>query len=224
MARTHAPTRIAGDGNLGRGILNFMKLQSIRKGYLSGRVGSLKSSSADKRLECSEAKDKVFALNALMSKQDSKAIGEYSASVHTVYTRFAALQFTYGMYILDSAGLQRRKLQAKLPSWVPDWTDQSINTGPKIISSLRHVAYYASGGTIPRVRYFDSLKTPTSVGLGGFLFDKLQNVFDLVKRPDTDDVKDFLDRHESSEAHSRTLRNWLQRFILIQSLPWSRHC
>ncbi|KAL2158239.1 hypothetical protein VTH06DRAFT_4559 [Thermothelomyces fergusii] len=134
----------------GRNFLNYSKLQQIKKHR--GEMEPLQLLRLTRDFAATHPEDKIFGLFALMSDADRDAIGPYTRSAEQVFRRFAALQVRRGRVapMLDSAGLQRRRLQARIPSWVPDWTAQG--TSPAMLSTLRPVPYSASGSAPPSAR------------------------------------------------------------------------
>ncbi|CAI4213716.1 unnamed protein product [Parascedosporium putredinis] len=107
--------------------------------YQQQQNDSLKMVQLTRDFAATEAKDKIYGLMALMPEYDQGAMGPYSQPLATLFRRFAALHVRYGRAVsmLDSAGIQRRRIHEYLPSWVPDWTAQSPS--PKVISTLRPI-------------------------------------------------------------------------------------
>lgn len=185
------------------GILNFTKLQAVKRSYHKGKPNPLLLHQLTRDFQCSEPKDKIFALVALMGDAIGKAIGSYALPVESIYIRFAAVLLSYGMFIplLDHAGLQRRNLDPEsLPSWVPDWTAQSVHEGPKIISTLRNVPYSASASLPSAMDPLGDWTARDGLELAGVIFDKLKVVHGVVKACDTDDTMDFLDRYSKTRT------------------------
>ena len=85
--------------------------------------------------ECSDPRDKIYALLSLRSEKDIALIPDYNKSVAEVFADFArAYLKCEDMKILHQAGVQRiasnpdpirhfatRSLQDEFPSWTPDW-------------------------------------------------------------------------------------------------------
>ncbi|GKZ38457.1 hypothetical protein AbraIFM66950_010681 [Aspergillus brasiliensis] len=70
--------------------------------------------------ECSDPRDKVFAVLSLVSQSELNP--DYTVSVESIYTGLAAflIKSCSEMNVLDLAGLMKKKLD--IPSWVPDWS------------------------------------------------------------------------------------------------------
>ncbi|OAQ68823.1 HET domain-containing protein [Pochonia chlamydosporia 170] len=165
-----------------RNYLNYTKLQQIRNGR--GRMGSLEVMELTRDFVASDPADKVFGLFALMNEDDRRAIGSYPQTLEEVFRRFAALQVRRGFAIkmLDSAGLQRSYTQdRRLPSWVPDWTNQKKS--PKQIAGLRPVPYAAAGFTEPQVRMMGDDSGSGGLSLRGLIVDTIDTVIHVHSAP-----------------------------------------
>ncbi|KAK0707169.1 hypothetical protein B0T21DRAFT_416338 [Apiosordaria backusii] len=141
-----------------------------------------------------------------MSASDFDALGLYTASISTVYRRFAALQVRLGraMAMLESAGLQRRRLtNINLPSWVPDWTAQG--TSPKSISSLRPEPFTASSTAEPYVQLLGHYGSQ-GLSVRGLIVDTIDTVTHvhsapLIPNTNQPDFLAFHDRFRSAFDH-----------------------
>lgn len=170
---------LMGSEVVARGYLNYQKIHLIRSLYYAGQKDSLQIIQLTRDFETTDPKDKVFGLLALMTDDDRADIGPYSQSVQAIYRRFAAIHVRRGhaITLLDSAGIQRRKLgKDLLQSWVPDWTAQSDS--PKIISSIRPVPYSASGPYAAHVELVGDDAGSSGLRLRGLLIDHLGSVAD----------------------------------------------
>ncbi|PYH66553.1 uncharacterized protein BO88DRAFT_427642 [Aspergillus vadensis CBS 113365] len=80
--------------------------------------------------ECSDPRDKVFAVLSLISQ--SELIPDYTVSVERIYTELAAylIKVCNTMDVLESAGLTIKTFD--LPSWVPDWSQALSTTATSI--------------------------------------------------------------------------------------------
>lgn len=85
--------------------------------------------------ECSELKDRIFALLSLLGTvtdedvgYDKRLVADYSLSVEQVYSGIAAFFVENGFLgtMLKLAALTRADSVACLPSWVPDWSKISV--------------------------------------------------------------------------------------------------
>ncbi|PWY85601.1 hypothetical protein BO83DRAFT_443532 [Aspergillus eucalypticola CBS 122712] len=83
--------------------------------------------------ECSDPRDKVFAVLSLVSQSELKP--DYTVSVESVYTGLSAylMEVCNSMDVLELAGLTIKKT-FDLPSWVPDWS-QAVSTTATPIST-----------------------------------------------------------------------------------------
>lgn len=205
------------------GLLNFTKLQVIKRSFSNGTLNPLQLLQLTRDFDCSEPKDKIFALIALMG-DFGKVVGSYAIPVALIYTHFAAALLSCGMCIplLDHAGLQRRHLDAEtLPSWVPDWAAQSVHEGPKVISTLRPVPYRASASLPAIIRPLGNWTARDGLHLSGMFFDKLKFVHDIVKTSDTGDVEDFLDRYSRTR---KAFEDSLELLSSVYSNPEETFC
>ena len=184
-----------------RGMLNYTKLQQIKNH--NGKMDPLELIQLTRDYVATNPEDKIFGLFALMSDADREAIGPYSRSVQQVFRRFAALQVRRGRTIkmLDSAGLQRRRLQAvNLPSWVPDWTAQDMS--PKAISTLRPVPYSASGSAQTHIQLIGDATGAGGLSVRGLLVDTIDTVAHVHSAPriSRNGDPDFLVFHDKFRA------------------------
>ncbi|GAA92051.1 hypothetical protein RIB2604_03900190 [Aspergillus luchuensis] len=83
--------------------------------------------------ECSDPRDKVFAVLSLISQSELKP--DYTVSVETVYTGLSAylIKVCNTMDVLELAGLTVKTFD--LPSWVPDWSQALSTTATPIPTS-----------------------------------------------------------------------------------------
>jgi hypothetical protein len=218
-------------GAAGEGILNFLKIKDIRKNYIihhlpeyletvktvlpydenpppsdpaEGSYDSLKLVQLTRDFFCSDPRDKIFALYALMEDVESSALGDYSSTVAEVYTRFALHHIHRGhaFLILDYAGLHRKNLDAPIPSWVPDWTGQGrANNSKRPIASLRNMPFSASKGTEADVQVPDESANNLRLVIKGQILDTLRVVQHQAAEPVDDvDGKSFLWWHSKIRA------------------------
>ncbi|KAL2170368.1 hypothetical protein VTG60DRAFT_4954 [Thermothelomyces hinnuleus] len=184
-----------------RNFLNYNKLQQIKNH--KGKMDSLQLIQLTRDFDAANPEDKIFGLFALMSDADREAIGPYTRSVDQVFRRFAALQVRRGRVIgmLDSAGLQRRRLQGvNLPSWVPDWTAQ--DTCPAVISTLRPEPYWASGSTRPYLWLVGDGTGTGGLSVRGVIADVIDTVAHVHSAPRVSPggLPDFLVFHDRFRA------------------------
>ncbi|GAQ47294.1 hypothetical protein AKAW_10165 [Aspergillus niger] len=80
--------------------------------------------------ECSDPRDKVYAVLSLISQSELKP--DYTVSVGSVYTGLSAylIKICNSMDILELAGLTVKTFD--LPSWVPDWSQALSTTATSI--------------------------------------------------------------------------------------------
>ncbi|RAH62492.1 hypothetical protein BO85DRAFT_502411 [Aspergillus piperis CBS 112811] len=83
--------------------------------------------------ECSDPRDKVFAVLSLISQSELKP--DYTVSVERVYTGLSAylIKACKFMDVLELAGLTTKTFD--LPSWVPDWSQALSTTATPIPTS-----------------------------------------------------------------------------------------
>jgi hypothetical protein len=108
--------------------------RSLRRLMSEGPYDMMQLLSLARDLECSEPKDRIFAMAAVMNDSELSAIGEYSPTAAEIYTQFAVYQVQRGkpqtFAILDRAGLAKHNnIELSPPSWVPDWTSQGQTNG-----------------------------------------------------------------------------------------------
>lgn len=133
--------------------------------------------------ECSDPRDKIFAVLSLISQSELKP--DYTVSVESVYTGLSAylIKICNSMDVLELAGLTVKTFD--VPSWVPDWSQALSTTATPIPTSnqrsnRKHNKISGSGRVIFRSYLaFDcesqlSITTPTLrtsaikiCGLGG---------------------------------------------------------
>ncbi|KAH8897329.1 hypothetical protein GQ53DRAFT_638388 [Thozetella sp. PMI_491] len=168
----------------GLGYMNYLKIQEIKRVVGLGQRDGLNLISLTRDFLVTQPKDKIWALAALLSKEDRAALGPYSQSAHDVHRRFVSLHIRSGR-ILESigfAGLQRRapdngssrisRVQPPLPTWVPDWTAQTAL--PKDIAFLRPEPYSAYGPLRqPSVRLIGDSLGSGGLGIRGVRVDTL---------------------------------------------------
>lgn len=163
------------DPAINTGYLNYVKLQQIRNTH--GKMDSLELMQLTRDYVATEPADKIFGVFALISPADRKAVGAYSQPVGSVYRRFAAFHVNNGrtMKLLDCAGLQKRKLgDARLASWVPDWTAQGV--GPRMVSNIRYMPYAASGQTQIQARLVGDSAGCAGLSIRGVIVDTIEVV------------------------------------------------
>jgi hypothetical protein len=181
-----------------RNFLNYSKLQQIKNH--NGEMDPLQLIQLTRDFVATHPEDKIFGLFALMTEADREAIGPYTRSVDQVFRRFAALQVHRGRAItmLDSAGLQRRRLDTvNLPSWVPDWTAQSMS--PRVISILRPVPYSASGDAQPYIQLVGDRTGTGGLSVRGIVADTIDtvaHVHSAPRMPPPNGPPDFLALHD----------------------------
>ncbi|KAH8899124.1 HET-domain-containing protein [Thozetella sp. PMI_491] len=77
--------------------------------------------------QCTEDKDHLWSIAALMDDKDRNEIGSYALPTDVMFTNFAKSQALRGgdalFMVLDVSGLERPRhtLRDMTPSWVPDW-------------------------------------------------------------------------------------------------------
>jgi len=192
---------LSGDAAI-RGLANYNRIKEIKQMYQQQHQNdSLKLMQLTGDFSTTVPKDKIYGLMALMSEYDQEAIGPYPQPLATVFRKFAALHVRYGRAIamLDSAGIQRRRIPEYLPSWVPDWTAQSPS--PKVISTLRPLRYAAGGPTIAEVALAGDETGIAGLSVRGYLVDTLDSVYEMM--PSTTDgscASSFLEGHKRARA------------------------
>src|SRR6266498_4427693 len=99
----------------------------------------------------SDLKDKVMAVFSLFGAAGAEFTPDYSWSTEKLYTEFAGhlVRPEEGAAMLSYAGLHRRNQITGIPSWVPDWSAQSLHHGPKIIEANRNPPFASAGQSKP---------------------------------------------------------------------------
>ena len=207
MRRPERMQELLSNNDTIQGFMNYNKIKEIKQMYQQQQNDSLKMIQLTRDFLATEPKDKIYGLMALMPEYDQEALGPYSQSLASVFRRFAALHVRYGRAItmLDSAGIQRRRIPEYLPSWVPDWTAQSPS--PKVISTLRPIRYAAGGPTISEVALAGDETGVAGLSVRGYLIDTLESVHEMMA-PGPSTSRAFIDGH----SRARTAFDaWLSR-------------
>ncbi|KAH0536097.1 hypothetical protein FGG08_007002 [Glutinoglossum americanum] len=158
------------------GMLNFYRILQIRHDFNSGRLTPLQLLWRTRDCQVSNPRDKVIALLGLLLPGRSTFQLDYKWPPAKLFYHFAAyvlksFSFKERASMLSYAGLHRRAIEGKLPSWVPDWHAQSA-AGPAVFATIREKPFAAAADSLP-VMYAlgdgeerDSFITQTSVGMG----------------------------------------------------------
>ncbi|KAK2602921.1 hypothetical protein N8I77_009418 [Diaporthe amygdali] len=101
-------------------------------------------------------RDRFFALLGLALDGDNPLFEpDYDSPLEVVIRRFAQgfAQDGYGMELLYAAGLDKQEGDSRLPSWVPDWTEETSDRGNLSSAAGRGVIFSASGLLSSRICY-----------------------------------------------------------------------
>lgn len=122
-------------------------------------------------LECSDPRDRVFALSSLL--KDSEINPDYTKSASRVFTEAAdALLSSYGPMVLSYAGINRNM---GFPSWVPDWSMPMAQ-----IPVLQCRLFNSSGATASVIQEINLASG--SLHLRGKIHDEIVHVTDTLRR------------------------------------------
>jgi hypothetical protein len=122
-------------------------------------------------LECSDPRDRVFALSSLL--KDGGVDPDYTKSAPRVFTEAAVvLLSSYGTVVLSYAGINR---STAVPSWVPDWS-KPMEQIP--VYQCRH--FNSSGPTAMVIQGNDLASG--SLHLLGKIYDRIVHVTDTLRR------------------------------------------
>lgn len=128
-------------------------------------------------------RDRFFALLGLAADGDNTLFEpDYDSPFEVVVRRFAQgfVENGDGMELLYDAGLDKQKGQGRFPSWVPDWTTESLDRGGLNSAEGRGVTFSASGRRLSDISY-NQKRDMLRVGL--FWCDKIERVSRFSNEP-----------------------------------------
>jgi hypothetical protein len=100
--------------------------------------------------KASNPSDHIIGIHGLVNEKPTDQLvpfhPDYTVPACTLYHRFAIHLVDLGLALpmLNFAGLQRRSQVTEIPSWVPDWTAQTVEAASRPLAIFSH-GYSASG-------------------------------------------------------------------------------
>ena len=142
--------------------------------------------------KATDPRDKIIGFHSIVEKEEMFGISpfkpDYTISISKLYHRFAVhlVDITCGQALLSFAGLHRRGTalsESNVPSWVADWTGQSILQGGKVIATMRPVTYKASGMLPPAIMLMapSPNEDPDVMSMEGIEFDRIVNTTNALE-------------------------------------------
>ncbi|TVY26485.1 Heterokaryon incompatibility protein 6,OR allele [Lachnellula hyalina] len=166
-------------------------------------------------LECSNPKDRVFAIMGLVKDRLNRTIRlDYGQSVATLYTMCALeiIEENESLEVLSLAGIDDhcRRNRDALPSWVPDWqTGAWERTIP-----VQHGLYKAASNSTPIQRY---LHDHSTLEAHGFHVDTICREFSLQSRSYSYGLADWCARFEKYPNGDSEYHAWVRTITLDRS-------
>ena len=121
-------------------------------------------------MECSDPRDRVFALSSLL--KHGKINPDYEQSASRVFTEAACtLLSSHGLMVLSYAGVNKNM---EVPSWVPDWSTPMVQ-----IPVVQCRLFNSSGGTAPVIQINSATG---SLRLSGKIHGKIVHATDTLRR------------------------------------------
>jgi hypothetical protein len=140
----------------------------LRTEYRHRPISLLELLASSRDLDCSDPRDRVFALASLL--KDGEIDIDYTKSAVCIFVETAsALLSSHGPMVFSYAGINRN---LSVPSWVPDWS-MPMQQIPVVQCRM----FNASRGTSPRINFISG-----SLQLSGKNYDKIVHVTDTLRR------------------------------------------
>ncbi|KAH9203959.1 heterokaryon incompatibility protein-domain-containing protein [Leptodontidium sp. 2 PMI_412] len=135
-----------------------------------------------KSKKSTDPKDKVYALIGVSESDDAFGIIDYSHSVREVYTHTARHIITSTQRLDVICVKQNDVDQYDLPSWAPDWTRPSSNSGATVVGLHHHQPpFTASGDTLANFKF---LSHGYVLRVSGFIIATIETIgMAFIQRP-----------------------------------------
>lgn len=104
-----------------------------------------------------------------------------------VYIRFSEhlIGLGEGIDVLSYAGTSRRNDVTAIPSWVPDWSGQSLEGEAEVIVKNKGTRFSAGGSSKPAIRIMDESVEPNKIAIEGILTGCIAALSDKLWPVDT---------------------------------------
>jgi Heterokaryon incompatibility protein (HET) len=149
------------------------QMARLRTEYRQRQISLLELLASSRDLDCSDPRDRVFALTSLL--RDAQIDTDYTKSAARLFTEIAsAMLSSYGPIVLSYAGVNGN-LAVDVASWVPDWS-----FAPTQIPVFQCRRFNSSGATAWSMGEIDLASG--SLRISSKIFDKIVDVTDTLRR------------------------------------------
>jgi hypothetical protein len=173
MHSLHTSPYLSSVEDLLQGFLNYTLIDIIGRELEHTNPTLLQVMTRTRNFLVSDLRDKVIAVLGLFGDRTAKFELDCTLMAEEIYTRFAKhlVELGEGIDMLSYAGTSRRNDVTAMPSWVPDWSAQSLERGAKVIATIRQTRFSAGGSTEPIIRVMDEPIESNKIVVGGVLTD-----------------------------------------------------